>query len=142
MQVTLLNFQHTLIHPFGLDILKDGQLYHFYWTEYTDGQIKRARTMNLTSTADINSVLKLRNDSFPIMDLKVFFPDKQQGQNQCSKQNFGCQHLCLATPSGGVRCACADNYKLNADNKTCQCKLYLIQKILLMFICSGFCSIS
>ena len=41
------------------------------------------------------------------------------GVNPCEKSNGGCEHLCVYLPSLGMRCLCEENFKLNANGKTC-----------------------
>jgi len=41
------------------------------------------------------------------------------GVNPCEKSNGGCEHLCVYLPFLGRRCLCEQNFKLNANGKTC-----------------------
>lgn len=46
-------------------------------------------------------------------------PAPPAGRNACSRDNGGCEELCLATGPGARTCGCATGRELRADNRTC-----------------------
>ncbi|CAH1788845.1 unnamed protein product [Owenia fusiformis] len=101
----------SLKHPYGLaherhvtpEPQEDG--IYFYWTEYTDGLVKRFDTVS-------NKTIELRHDSSPIFQIKLFDNSSQLAaskvlRNPCDLSR--CEELCLIVP-GGYKCACKDNH--------------------------------
>lgn len=105
----------ALVRPVGLALYQN--LLYFSG----DGGLYR------TSNWPNGAVEKLYSLAENATDLLVFHGSKQKGSNQCSTNNGGCKHLCLAlpNPSGGesvsYSCACPTHYSL--QNKTCISKL-------------------
>lgn len=58
-----------------------------------------------------------------ISDLRIHEKVAGGGGSQCSVDNGGCAHLCLAVPSTSARrnfkCACPTHYRLRSDNVSC-----------------------
>ena len=38
----------------------------------------------------------------------------------CTKDNGGCEHLCLLDAAKTVKCACTTGFELGADGKSCK----------------------
>ncbi|XP_043929607.1 low-density lipoprotein receptor-related protein 1B, partial [Protopterus annectens] len=96
-----------LNHPFGLSHYKN----FIYWTDYMNGSIFRFELIT-------KNVTLIRRERPPLFGLQIFDAQKQQGSNACRTNNGGCSVLCLAIPGGRV-CACADDYHLEINNRTC-----------------------
>ncbi|XP_076470996.1 low-density lipoprotein receptor-related protein 4-like isoform X2 [Babylonia areolata] len=82
-------------HPFGLTVFGD----YMYWTDWQTEKIERASKYNGSGRTLIQSRLE------GLMDIHLVSPLRQTGSNNCSDNNGGCSHLCLARPVGRV-CAC------------------------------------
>ncbi|XP_068751456.1 low-density lipoprotein receptor-related protein 1-like isoform X2 [Montipora capricornis] len=104
IQLTKLNAPH----PFAVTVFED----FVYWTEWLPMAIHRAhRLTGLQHTVLLNSSHKLTG-------LQVIHPFRQPPlPSPCSSSP--CSSLCLLRPKGGYRCACADNFHLANDHKTC-----------------------
>ena len=52
--------------------------------------------------------------------LLAFFVDVlcATGDNRCSSNNGGCDHLCLVAVGGGAACQCADGWQLDPGTNT------------------------
>ena len=65
-------------HPYGLvhKFDTDAKVLNVYWTEYTDGHIKRLQVpwnqFSLNHTAANFEVIILRNESVPLFELRLF----------------------------------------------------------------------
>ncbi|XP_034243195.1 prolow-density lipoprotein receptor-related protein 1 isoform X1 [Thrips palmi] len=91
-------------HPYGL-AHSDNFL---YWTEFQNGTVQR---LNMTDLNNL-TVTTLSVENHPLYELRVFDNSTQEGANDCAtKDNNGCDHLCLISPSGLV-CACQDGFDL------------------------------
>lgn len=101
---------HSLEYPVGLTLLGDT----LYWidTAHERGSIKSGSVNNLS-----NYTLMLSNIGDSLKDIQVFSPKKQKGTNQCSKNNGGCEELCLFNGTHPV-CACAHGM-VAPDGKKC-----------------------
>jgi hypothetical protein len=123
-------FGNHFDHPYGLAYFND----FLYWTEFQNGTINK---LNLKD----KSVETLGFENPPLFELRVFSNDSQTGkvflylclvalsrcdsnniivccvaaESGCSKNNGGCEELCLSTPEG-IECACQDSFML-VDNK-------------------------
>ncbi|XP_077865949.1 low-density lipoprotein receptor-related protein 1-like, partial [Saccoglossus kowalevskii] len=97
----------VLDHPFGL-VFSDGNL---YWTEYRVGKIYRYNLRNRDLTL-------MRTDNAPLFEIRVYDQALQEGTNECSANNGGCEALCLAVPLGKT-CGCPDGQVLTQDQRTC-----------------------
>ncbi|XP_068084350.1 prolow-density lipoprotein receptor-related protein 1 [Anabrus simplex] len=93
-----------LEEPVGLAI-NSGIL---YWTEMHTGNVMYYNWQKKGVLAKGNPLL---------YDLKAVDNETQTGSNECSKNNGGCPHLCLATPGKPV-CACQDGF-IPAANGSC-----------------------
>ena len=51
-----------------------------------------------------------RNNTDHVLSLKVYDPKLQIGNNSCSKNRGGCEHLCLPVTGNEHRCRCAIGY--------------------------------
>lgn len=65
--------------------------------------------VDLNSTQSFQVML---NTSQEFLSLMVYNPDSQTTTNGCSKDNGGCQQLCLAQGTSNVVCSCALGYEL------------------------------
>ncbi|KAL4225514.1 Low-density lipoprotein receptor-related protein 4 [Mactra antiquata] len=103
------NYRVTLIqnvpHPFGLTVFGD----YVYWTDWQSQQIERADKSSGHRRETIKQLF------VGLMDIEIVSPFKQTGINDCTDNNGGCTHLCLARPDGRS-CLCPD---YNTDNITC-----------------------
>ncbi|RUS89222.1 hypothetical protein EGW08_003032, partial [Elysia chlorotica] len=101
--------RHTLVqrtpHPFGLTVFED----RIYWTDWQTERLETARKLDGLGRMTIQSRLE------GLMDVHMVTPQRQTGGNNCSSNNGGCSHLCLARPDGYV-CACPDEQ----DSRACQ----------------------
>ncbi|KAK3787581.1 hypothetical protein RRG08_025912 [Elysia crispata] len=101
--------RHTLIqrtpHPFGLTVFED----RIYWTDWQTERLETARKLDGLGRMTIQSRLE------GLMAVHMVTPQRQTGSNNCSSNNGGCSHLCLARPDGYV-CACPDKQ----DSRPCQ----------------------
>jgi len=60
-------------HPYGLvHHQNDKQVYHFFWTEFTDGVIKRF-------DSDNNKTTIIRQESVPLFDMRLYGKMLQRG---------------------------------------------------------------
>ncbi|XP_055899580.1 low-density lipoprotein receptor-related protein 4-like isoform X3 [Biomphalaria glabrata] len=82
-------------HPFGLTVFQD----YIYWTDWQTEKLERANKLDGKNRVTIQSRLE------GLMDVHIVAADRQTGINNCSFNNGGCTHLCLARPDGYV-CAC------------------------------------
>lgn len=99
--------------PYALTLYMD----RVYWGDFSTGNIEVAQK------SDGSNRHKIQDKLDWLSDLKVFHKSRHLGGNQCSVDNGGCSHLCLAMPSNerpsDYRCSCPTHYKLNKDNLTC-----------------------
>jgi low density lipoprotein receptor-related protein 5/6 len=95
------------IHPFGLAHVSS----ELYWSDWIDNSLYRTST----KTGVNEQVAKFNSRPYGVA---VWKTSQQTGSNFCSKDNGGCEQLCLAEPSAAI-CACAVGL-LQADNKTCR----------------------
>ncbi|GFS25098.1 low-density lipoprotein receptor-related protein 4, partial [Elysia marginata] len=101
--------RHTLVqqtpHPFGLTVFED----RIYWTDWQTERLETANKLDGSGKQIIQSRLE------GPMDVHMVTPQRQTGSNNCSSNNGGCSHLCLARPDG-YKCACPDK----EDSRPCQ----------------------
>ena len=59
------------------------------------------------------------------MGMKAVDTELQYGDNPCSKNNFGCSHLCFYKPksSSGSYCGCPSGHYLSGNKKVCNGKV-------------------
>ncbi|XP_042878926.1 low-density lipoprotein receptor-related protein 6-like [Penaeus japonicus] len=104
----------SLPQPYGLTLYED----YVYWADWKTGTIERANKTNGENRTRIQGQLDF------VMDILVFHSSRQSGSNQCSINNGGCSHLCLAVPSADTTenhtCACPTHYSLDVDGRTCK----------------------
>ncbi|KAH9496208.1 Low-density lipoprotein receptor- protein 4 [Bulinus truncatus] len=82
-------------HPFGLTVFED----YIYWTDWQTEKLEKANKFDGKNRVTIQNRLE------GLMDVHVVAARRQTGSNNCSLNNGGCTHLCLARPDGYV-CAC------------------------------------
>ena len=71
--MSILNAMQGIIHPFGLVHYQTANDYYFYWTEFTEGYIKRAGPVSLIDSDNANITANiLRTDSVPLFELRLF----------------------------------------------------------------------
>ncbi len=102
-----------LPHPFGFTILGD----YIYWTDWLEKTVERARK----DTGEERFILLAHLEDQELMGVFASSTEPNPNwHNQCSSDNGGCSHLCLATPEGRT-CDCPDagGYELGADGVTC-----------------------
>ncbi|XP_077517260.1 low-density lipoprotein receptor-related protein 6 isoform X3 [Amblyomma americanum] len=99
-----------LPHVFGFTLLGD----YIYWTDWQGRSIERLHK----KTAGQRQVIL---DQLPdLMGLKAVNVRARRGENNCSRGNGGCSHLCLQRPRGsGHVCACPTGLELRADLRGC-----------------------
>ena len=97
-----------LPHPFGLTILGD----YIYWTDWQEHTVERAEKIS----GKDRMVLISHLDNLMSLQAAAIRPD-QTWYNPCKKDNGGCSHLCLMTPSGRV-CGCPDGQELKVFGGT------------------------
>lgn len=54
-----------------------------------------------------------------LFDFQIIHASLQPQPSKSPCSTLGCSGLCLLTPNGGAKCACADNMYLIHDGKTC-----------------------
>jgi len=98
-------------HVFALSVFDDTM----YWTDWNKKALMSAN--KLTG----ENLRVLRNTSHRPYDVHVYHPLHQLPyHNPCGSNNGGCSHLCLIKPGAtDYRCACPNNFVLEANNKTC-----------------------
>lgn len=98
-------------HVFALSVFDDTM----YWTDWNKKSLMSAH--KLTG----ENIKILRNTSHRPYDVHIYHPLHQLPYNNpCGTNNGGCSNLCLIKPGGNdYRCACPNNFVLQADNKTC-----------------------
>ncbi|XP_078701573.1 prolow-density lipoprotein receptor-related protein 1-like isoform X3 [Branchiostoma floridae x Branchiostoma belcheri] len=108
---------HTVIsesgipHIFGLSLFED----YIFWTDWeTKGVHKAHKYTGANATQLVTSVHRP-------MDIHIYHPYRQRSipNHPCSINNGGCKNLCLLQPGGKHTCACAENFYLASDGKTC-----------------------
>jgi len=103
-------FRRSGYHPFSLDIFQD----FVYWSDWDKNAVLR---INKTGGGGDEVIVSGLNKP---MGLKILHQrEEKHGVNPCEKSNGGCEHLCVYLPSMGMRCLCEENFKLNANGKTC-----------------------
>lgn len=111
------NHRHQVIsgssvpHVFSLTVFDD-------WLYWTDWNIKAVLRTHKFTGEDLQV---LRNTSHRPYDIHIYHPLKQLPfNNPCGSDNGNCSHLCLISPGAQTyKCACPNNFILEADNKTC-----------------------
>uniref|UniRef100_A0A131YQ22 Low density lipoprotein receptor-related protein 5/6 n=1 Tax=Rhipicephalus appendiculatus TaxID=34631 RepID=A0A131YQ22_RHIAP len=99
---------NQLPHVFGFTLL--GQ--YIYWTDWQGRSIERLHKR----TGERLVIL----DQLPdLMGIKAVSVHARPGENDCSRANGGCSHLCLQRPHGGRVCACPTGLELRADLRGC-----------------------
>ncbi|XP_047739334.1 low-density lipoprotein receptor-related protein 1 [Hyalella azteca] len=104
--------QAFIQHVFALTVFEDW----IYWTDWKEKSVLKAHKF---TGANITKVYRAINRP---MDIHVFHPLRQMplpGPNPCAN-NGGCSTLCLLAPGGKAVCECPTNFKLAADNKSCE----------------------
>lgn len=98
-------------HVFALAVFDET----LYWTDWNKKGLLSAN--KLTG----ENVQLLRNTSHRPYDIQIYHPLHQLPYNNpCGTNNGGCSHLCLIKPGAtDYRCACPNNFVLDANNKTC-----------------------
>nr|XP_026694188.1 low-density lipoprotein receptor-related protein 6 isoform X2 [Ciona intestinalis] len=87
---------------------------HVYWADSKQKTIQRANKLHGASRRIIETGLG------SIDDMLVFHASRQIGVTSCSRDNGGCQYLCLSLPGGNYTCECPAHYTLNLlDNSSC-----------------------
>lgn len=101
---------HSLENPYALTVHEDV----VYWIDTTHerGSIKAGRVDNVS-----NFTVMLRNAGDSLKDIQVYTTKKQKGSNACSKDNGGCEELCLFNGTHPI-CACAHGM-VASDGKKC-----------------------
>lgn len=62
----------------------------------------------------------LRNQTSNVLSLRIYDPAVQIGNNSCSVNKGGCQHLCLSLSNTKYKCRCATGYHTDpSDPKKC-----------------------
>ncbi|GFO35071.1 low-density lipoprotein receptor-related protein 4 [Plakobranchus ocellatus] len=84
-------------HPFGLTVFEDW----IYWTDWQTERLEKAHKKDGSGRKTVQSRIE------GLMDVHMVAAERQTGSNNCSSDNGGCSHLCLARP-GGYVCACPD----------------------------------
>nr|XP_050041186.1 low-density lipoprotein receptor-related protein 6-like isoform X1 [Dermacentor andersoni] len=98
---------NQLPHVFGFTLLGP----YIYWTDWQGRSIERLHKR----TGERQVIL----DQLPdLMGLKAVNVHARPGENECSRANGGCSHLCLQRPQGRV-CACPTGLELRADLRGC-----------------------
>ena len=67
-------------HPYGLVHVRFNKELYFYWTEFTDGFIKRFKNNS-------DEVITVRNESIPLFEIRLY--DNTQSRYQVGKWNRG-----------------------------------------------------
>lgn len=97
-----------LPHVFGFTVLGS----NLYWTDW-----RRRSIESVNKRTGKNR--KVLIDSLPdLMGLKAVNLNLSYGSNACQRNNGGCCHLCLYTPSG-PKCECPTEMELLAEKKSC-----------------------
>ncbi|XP_021915388.1 low-density lipoprotein receptor-related protein 4 isoform X2 [Zootermopsis nevadensis] len=94
-------------HPYGLVIVGT----HIYWTDWQTKALHRADKINGIDNTIIRGKLE------GLMDIRSVQVDNV-AENACGRNNGGCSHLCLRTPSA-YTCACPTGTILREDGQTC-----------------------
>ncbi|KAH7969024.1 hypothetical protein HPB52_013696 [Rhipicephalus sanguineus] len=85
---------------------------YIYWTDWQGRSIERLHKR----TGERLVIL----DQLPdLMGIKAVSVHARPGENDCSRANGGCSHLCLQRPRGGRVCACPTGLELRADLRGC-----------------------
>ncbi|KFD58755.1 hypothetical protein M513_00448 [Trichuris suis] len=102
---------NSIPHVFGLAVADE----HLYWTDWTFRGIMRCNKLN-----GRNVTLVAQTALLPY-DLKLCHAAAQpEADNRgCTSNNGRCEQLCLLSPSGQGRCACADGFRLANDHRVC-----------------------
>lgn len=73
-QIIIMRYENGVQHPYGLvHVVTGREVYHFFWTEFTDGVIKRFDT-------DTNRTTIIRQESVPLFDMRLYKSDEQIGR--------------------------------------------------------------
>ncbi|RWS26912.1 prolow-density lipoprotein receptor-related protein 1-like protein, partial [Leptotrombidium deliense] len=105
-----------LRNPMSLSIHSN----HIYWSDmhYEGGSILRTDKNLILSNFSAVEVIR-SNLGDHVKDIQIFYRRPRSEDNPCSRNNGGCQELCLFREEKSYRCACAHG-KLAADNKSCE----------------------
>ncbi|KDR24262.1 Low-density lipoprotein receptor-related protein 4, partial [Zootermopsis nevadensis] len=95
-------------HPYGLVIVGT----HIYWTDWQTKALHRADKINGIDNTIIRGKLE------GLMDIRSVQVRPTKTENACGRNNGGCSHLCLRTPSA-YTCACPTGTILREDGQTC-----------------------
>lgn len=88
---------------------------YVFWYDWMDRSIRRAKK-------EKHGVGKaIRRNLFELNSMKVVTNDLQQGDNECSRGEHKCSHICVGTPEGGHRCLCPDGMNMTTNGK-CYCR--------------------
>ncbi|XP_065578254.1 prolow-density lipoprotein receptor-related protein 1-like isoform X3 [Artemia franciscana] len=71
--------------------------------------------------ADGSNAQILRNKTDSVLHLKVYDPEIQKGSNLCSRNNGGCEHICLTVSAVDRVCKCAIGFQVDSEDDT-KCK--------------------
>ncbi|CDW51881.1 low density lipoprotein receptor (ldl) [Trichuris trichiura] len=102
---------NSIPHVFGLAVADE----HLYWTDWTFRGIMRCNKLN-----GRNVTLVAQTALLPY-DLKLCHAAAQPEADSrgCALNNGRCEQLCLLSPNGHGRCACADGFRLASDHRVC-----------------------
>uniref|UniRef100_A0A6Q2Z7L4 EGF-like domain-containing protein n=1 Tax=Esox lucius TaxID=8010 RepID=A0A6Q2Z7L4_ESOLU len=62
----------------------------------------------------------LRNNTSPVMHMRIYNESLQAGINMCSDNNGGCSQLCLPTSPTSRACMCTAGYSLRNGQQSCE----------------------
>ncbi|XP_078803799.1 low-density lipoprotein receptor-related protein 1 isoform X7 [Oryzias latipes] len=62
----------------------------------------------------------LRNNTSPLMHMKIYNETVQKGTNLCSNNNGDCSQLCLPTSKSTRACMCTAGYSLRREKQSCE----------------------
>ncbi|RVE72792.1 hypothetical protein OJAV_G00041090 [Oryzias javanicus] len=62
----------------------------------------------------------LRNNTSPLMHMKIYNETVQKGTNLCSNNNGDCSQLCLPTSQSTRACMCTAGYSLRRGKQSCE----------------------
>ncbi|XP_071133360.1 low-density lipoprotein receptor-related protein 6-like isoform X2 [Mytilus edulis] len=106
----LMTSADNLPWAFGLVVYKEW----LYITQFTNNTVCRVDKQTGSNFQII------RSDADTPVGIKIYSGDNQpHGTSLCIPNNGDCEQLCLPTPQNTSVCACADEFELNSDAKTC-----------------------
>ncbi len=88
---------------------------YLYWTDKEQALIERINKRNGHDRRRIKSRVSQLNDILAVNEIS----EERIFDNQCSRMNGDCSHICVMEPDRTHRCSCPVDLKLMSDERSC-----------------------